>query len=184
MKRLLLGAGILVLALSCNKITVSADAGFTQFIKDIDCPVITCTEYKIPEYSGFKSFMTYKKFGKKTAQYELQLSAITDEYGFRKVDDYYMVAIGSHFNTSVGQRVDLVLENGEVIQCVVGDHKAKKDTDSANIFTKNNCMSEFIVDAKILDKTVKAKGDVSMFPNEQWDSPVIEVVVYDEFVTE
>ena len=182
MKRLLLGVGVF-LTLSCCKLDVSADAGFTQYIKEIECPPITCVEYKVPEYSGFKSFMTYKKFGKNTTQYALQQLAITDDHGFRKLDDYYMIAIGCYFNAEVGQRVDLVLENGEVIQCVVGDHKAKQDTDTAHIFTRNNCMSEFIVDAKVLDKTVKTKGDVSMFPNEQWNSPVVEVVVYEEFAT-
>lgn len=182
MKRLLLGAGVLILTLSYCKVSASANAGFTQYLEDIECPPIECTEYQVPEYSGFKSFMTYRKFGRKTTQYELQSFAVTDENGFRKVDDYYMVAIGSYFNAAVGQRVDLILENGEVIQCVVGDHKAKQDTDTAHIFSKNSCMSEFIVDIKVLDKTVKTRGDVSMFPDEQWNSPVVEVVVYEEFV--
>lgn len=182
MKRVLIGTCVLMMALSCNKLTAHANAGFTAFIEDIEVKPVQCMEYSIPEYSGFKSFMSYKLFGKKTEQYKLQQMALTDSKGFRRVDDYYVIAVGSYFNAKVGQRLDLVLENGEVIKCVVGDEKAEKDTDSSNIFSKNNCMSEFIVDIKTLETTVKSGGDVSLYPDEEWDSPVKEVILYEEFM--
>ena len=182
MKKFLIGVCALIVTLNCCKLNVRADAGFTKYIQDIDIPTVTCVEYSVPEYSGFKSYMSYKKFGKQTPQYKLQQCAVTDLDGFRRVDDYYMIAVGSYFNASVGQRIDLKLENGEVIKCIVGDAKANEDTDKANIFSKNNCLSEFLVDIKTLDKTVKSTGDVSCFSEEEWNSPVVEVVVYEEFL--
>lgn len=184
MKRVILGAGVLFLALNCHKLTVQADEGFTKYVQDIECTPFTCVEYSIPKYSGFKSYMSYSLFGKNTDQYTLQQMAVTDEEGFRRIDDYYVVAVGSYFGTSVGQRIDLKLLNGETIKCVVGDEKANKDTDKTNMFSKNNCLSEFLVDTKVLNTTVKNRGDVSYFPEEQWDSPVTEVIVYEEYLLE
>ena len=182
MKKVLFGAAMLLLSLNCCKLTVEANAGFTLFINNIEPTPIECVEYSIPEYSGFKSYMTYKLFHKKSDQYNLQQLAETDEYGFRRLGEYYIVAMGNYFDAQIGQRVDLVLDNGEVIKCVIGDEKAEKDTDSTNMFSKNNCLSEFLVDTKHLETTVKSRGDVSTFPNEQWDSPVTEVIVYEEFL--
>lgn len=184
MKKALAGALVLLLSLNCFKLTVKANAGFTSFVNSIEPTPIQCVTYSIPEYSGFKSYMSYKLFGKWTDQYELQQFAVTDEYGFRRFEDYYIIAMGTFFDSQIGQRVDLVLQNGEVIKCVIGDKKAEQDTDSSNMFSKNNCLSEFLVDTKNLETTVKSRGDVSHFPNEKWDSPVTEVIVYDEFLLE
>lgn len=180
MKGFLIGACLLAFTLQSNKLTDMPAAGITALIEDTEIPTIQCVEYTIPEYSGFKSFMSYKTFGKRSNQYKLQQLAVTDENGFRRVNDYYVVAVGSFFNARVGQRIDLILENEEVIKCVVGDEKADKDTDISNIFSRNNCMSEFVVDLKSLEDTVKNRGDVSFFPNEEWDSPVVKVIVYEE----
>lgn len=184
MRKVLLWVATTLLCLNCCKLTVSADAGFTKFLQEIQPEEFTCIEYTVPEYSGFKSYMSYRLFGKKTTQYKLQQMAITDEHGFRRIDDYYVIAVGNYFDASVGQRVDLKLENGEEIKCVIGDKKANKDTDKTNMFSKNDCLSEFLVDIKTLNSTVKDRGDVSVFPEKDWNSPVIEVIVYEEFLLE
>ena len=201
MRKVLLGMATALVFLNCCKLTVSADAGFTKFLHETEIEVtvdagfteflqniepeeITCTEYIVPEYSGFKSFMSYRLFGRNTLQYKLQQQATTDVQGFRKIEDYYIIAVGSCFDAQIGQRVDLKLKNGEVIKCVIGDQKADKDTDQSNMFSKNNCLSEFLVDIRTLNKTVKDRGDVSHFPEEEWNSPVTEVIVYEEFLLE
>lgn len=170
--------------LHCVKLTAYADEGFSKFLDDIDIPKIECESHDIPSYSGFKSFMSYRLFDKKTPQYKLQQSAYTDEYGFRRIDSYYMIAVGKYFDSSIGQRIDLVLKNGQVIKCVLGDVKAVEDTDETNMFSINDCLSEFLVDTRNLEKTIKKRGDVSAFPAEEWDSPVSRVIIYDEFVGE
>ena len=72
--------------------------------------------------------MGYKTITDKTSkQYELQQMAYTDEEGFRKIDNRYCVAIGTAFGVYTGQMLDVELENGTVIECIVGDIKKEKD---------------------------------------------------------
>jgi hypothetical protein len=143
---------------------------------------IASTEYTIPDYKGAKTYMTHKKkngsarFAKSSRQYALQQLAETEEMGFRVVDGRYCVAIGSHFNTQIGQYFDLVLDNGIVIPCVMGDLKSNSHTDASNIITvASGCASEFIVDKDVFRGTVvkQYKG---------WESKVKKIIVYDKYV--
>ena len=138
-------------------------------------------EYSVPETSGFKSFMSYKAITSKSSpQYKLQHEkAYTGKNGIRQVDGRYCVAIGSYFTNEIGALFDLVLENGTVIPCILADQKADKDTDSQNIITRHNgCLSEFIVDVGNLKREIARMGDVSYF-NNNWDSPVESIRVYE-----
>ena len=138
--------------------------------------------YNVKKYSGFKSWMPYNLFGKSTNQYKLQQLAVTGEYGIRYVDEYACIAVGTFANTKIGQRIDLVLENGTIIKCVMADEKSDKHTDSNNMFTINSdCCSEFIIDKSALDINAKRRGDMS-YCNEKWNSPVVQFYVYDENV--
>ena len=139
-------------------------------------------EFIIPNYSGKKSWMSYKAITNHSSpQWKLQTMATTDENGFRKVDGLYTVAVGTHFGAGIGTKLDLVLENGTVINCVVGDIKANQHTDGSNLFTANGCMSEFIVDKGSLNKAVKRDGNCSSL-SKAWNSPVAKVLVYDKKV--
>lgn len=163
-------------------------AGFSEFItiinidgagKEIDITSPKYTTYSIKNHSGLKSYMSYKALTSKSSyQYRLQQKADTDNNGFRKVNKRYCVAVGTVFNAQIGQYLDVELENGEIIKCIVGDIKADKDTDKSNTFTKNGCCLEFIVDTKHLDKTCKVMGDCSNLYNE-WNSPCKEYHIYD-----
>lgn len=143
----------------------------------------TNTEYKkytIPSNSGFKSYMSYKSITSKSSyQYKLQSQyAYTGNYGIRQVNGRYCIAIGTFSTASVGTYVDLILENGTVIPCIVGDFKAPVHTDSSNIVTLHNgCVSEFIVDINNLHSTAKRMGNVS-YCEDSWKSPVKEMKVY------
>ncbi len=132
--------------------------------------------YDIPENTGFKSFMGYKKLTC-WKQKRVQKIAETNEEGIRTVDGRYCIAVGTKFDAPVGQYIDVILENGEVIECVVGDIKADADTDKDNIFT-GKCCSEFIVDTKKIDKEVRYHGDMS-YANKKWNSPVCQIKTYD-----
>lgn len=137
-------------------------------------------DYEIPKYSGFKSYMSYKAITLKSSdQYKLQHeNAYTGEYGIRKINDRFCVALGSHFGSEMGMEFDLILENGTIIPCILADQKADIHTDSQNIITvASNCMSEFIVDMNKLDPLSKKMGDMS-YCNKNWDSPVVLVRVY------
>lgn len=137
-------------------------------------------EYSLPNNSGFKSYMSYKAITSKSSlQYKLQSQyAYTGDYGIRQVNNRFCVAIGTFSDAKVGTYIDLVLENGNVIPCIVGDFKANNHTDSNNMVTKHNgCVSEFIVDRSALHTTAKKMGDIS-YCREEWKSSVKTVIVY------
>ena len=137
--------------------------------------------YNIPNYSGMKSWMSWRSITSKSSpQYKLQQLAWTNGNGFRQVDGRYCVAIGMYFDCEIGDWVDLILENGTVIPAIVGDRKAMQHTDGSGLFTSaNNCMSEMIIDLDSLDHKVKNMGDCS-YLTESWHSRVVQVIIYDK----
>ena len=119
---------------------------------------------------------------KSSQQYKLQKIAYTGTYGIRQYDNRYCVAIGTAFNADVGTYFDLILANGTVITCVVADIKADRHTDSNNMITvANGCLTEFIVDSSALNRNAKRMGDIS-YCNEDWNSRVEKIRVYDKNV--
>ena len=147
-----------------------------NYISDEECEFVM---YDVPKTRGFKSYMPYTAItNKKSKQYKLQQIASTGAYGIRVVDSRYLVAIGTAFNAEVGTYIDLILEDGFVIPCIVGDVKSPRHTDSSNMITMHNgCVSEFIIDSKALHKSIKRSGDVSSC-NENWNGCVRAIVVY------
>lgn len=153
---------------------------------DLTAKYVSYETYGAPENSGFKSFMDYRTItNTDSKQYKLQqYYAETGEYGIRMVDSRYIVAIGTYFTSDIGQYFDIILENGTVIPCILGDQKADVDTDSDNIITKHNgCMSEFIVDSDALNEDVKFHGDMS-YCSKDWDSPIKTIKVYNRNIFE
>ena len=113
-------------------------------------------------------------------QYKLQQIAYTGTYGIRMYDGRYCIAVGTAITSDVGVYIDIILENGTVIPCIVGDIKADIHTSAENIFTLNSiCCSEFIVDMNHLDPYVKLTGNVSKACTE-WDSKVAKFKVYND----
>lgn len=147
---------------------------------------LPCTYYKVPSNTGFKSFMDYTTITMpESEQYIIQSSyAETGNYGIRIVYNRYCIALGSYFTDNVGQYVDLILENGTVIPCVLAEQKADIDTDYTNTYTvANGCLSEFIVDINSLNKDVLKHGDIS-YCREEWNSPVVSIRVYEKNIFE
>ncbi len=150
------------------------------------------TEYHIPSsfvnpvsgktvsYKGGKTIERSSKitYGKSGIINDL---ASPDQDGFMKLDDRYLIAVGSRFNAQPGQYIDLILGNGVIINCIMGDAKDDKDTDSTNTFTyRSRCCSEFIIDSKSIRSDIYNRGNASL-KYSFWDSPVVRVVVYDEY---
>lgn len=156
------------------------NAGFTTFINEIDTfDIPTKQNHLIIGHNGMKTFMNYTTITNTSSnQYVLQQISYTDEDGFRKINNRYCVAIGTAFETSVGQIFDVELENGTIINCVVGDIKDDRDTDVSNVFTSQGCCLEFIVDIPKLDGIIKTLGDCSSKCDE-WNSPCFQYVIYD-----
>lgn len=153
---------------------------------DLTAKYVSYETYDAPNNSGFKSFMDYRTItNTDSKQYMLQQHyAETGEHGIRMADSRYIVAIGTYFTSDVGQYFDIILENGTVIPCILGDQKADVDTDSDNIITKHNgCMSEFIVDSDALNEDIKFHGDMS-YCLKDWDSPIKTIKVYNRNIFE
>jgi len=121
-------------------------------------------DYDTPPDNSFKSYMDYRTITDTTSrQYELQKQADTDWCGMRMIDGRYCVAVGSYYSTTVGQAVDVIMENGSTIHCIVADLKQDIHTDSANRQNPNGSVVEFLVDTDILHSCIQRTGDISYF---------------------
>lgn len=190
MKKLTL---IFLLLMTCN-IKCKASEGIWEYIENIPTEVVVapsieveeiepkqplCREVQINNHNGMKTWMPHNVFGKNTQQYKLQQYAETDSLGFRCINGRYLAAIGTGADVDIGQFFDVVLENGEIIPCIVGDVKSPTDTKSDNLTNKiSGCVCEFIVDKKVLAERIKKSGDVS-YIDESYDSSIKKIVVYD-----
>ena len=129
----------------------------------------------------FKSYMRHTAITRTTSdQYKLQNSekTYTGQYGIRMVGERYCIALGSAYSNKIGTWIDIILENGTYIPCILADQKADKDTDSTNrVHISDGSLVEFVVDIDSLDSVIKRTGNVSNACDD-WNSPVNKVIVY------
>ncbi len=170
----------------CVKFHVETKSGtnlITAYVKSEYVSTEKCSyiEYPVPN-NTIKSYMDYTAISsKKSKQYKLRQNSYTGNYGIRQVNGRYCVAVGSYFTTEIGTYMDLILENGNTIPCILADCKANKDTDTNNVITHDGSLAEFVVDTPCLSKTVKYMGDIST-ATEDWESPIIEIKIYERKV--
>ena len=144
----------------------------------------TLEEMKVPNCdTSFKSYMSYKCItNKDSEQYKLQLSACTDNMGLRKVDDYYLVAMGTYYSDTIGDKFRITLEGDKTFDVMIGDIKADIHTDNSNMYSpvynengtfKSANVIEFIIDTKAVDKKVRLMGDVSAY--EEFKGNIVKI---------
>lgn len=146
-------------------------------------PVINYTVYNVPDKYKSKDMKSFMHYGKITyevsPQYKLQRYANTAPNGIRTVNGRYCIALGSYFTHEVGQYVDIVLENGMVLECILGDQKSDKHTDAAHIAHRSDgSVLEFVVDGSKIAQKCWTYGNMS-YAHAEWKSPVAQVIVYD-----
>lgn len=140
---------------------------------------------KLPELEGYNGKKTYEPYTTITSvnswQYKLQQKAYTNEDGFRMINGRYMIATGSGVSHDIGRYIDIVLENGTVIPCVIGDAKDDAHTDQEfHIMTKkSHCVSEFLVDTSVMNPDLQLSGNMSNY-REEWNSKVVKFILYDK----
>lgn len=136
-------------------------------------------KYDTPNNDSFKSYMDYRTLSDKTSlQYDLQQQAYTDSLtGIRMVNNRYLIAVGSYYTTEIGSYIDVIMNNGTVIQCVLGDVKNDNHTDLTNRQNPNGSVVEFIVDINTLNSVVKQQGDIS-YVNEDFEGEIDCIYVY------
>lgn len=151
--------------------------------------VLLCASmiFSVPEdiSTDFKSYMDYRCItNTNSSQYKLQKYAWTDENGLRRYDDYYLVALGSYYSSTVGDCFKITLDTGETFDVMVGDCKADCDTDSTHMYHPmrdgSGNVIEFIVDTKELPKEVRRMGTVSAIDIFEGNVESIEKIEYME----
>lgn len=111
--------------------------------------------------TGFKAYMDYRALtNRASTQYSLQQDAYTNEAGFRMYDGYYMVALGTFYAQSAGEKFHIVLDSGVEFDVITGDIKSDAHTDSKHQHRNGNIV-EFIVDTKLISRECRVRGDMS-----------------------
>lgn len=133
------------------------------------------------------SYMDWRTITDQTSdQWKLQnWYSITDwTTGIRTVNGRYSVAVGSTVSVEKGRYIDVYLENGTIIPCVISDTKADYDTwGNEGIVGNDGSVIEFIVDTDVMSVidigSVSDMGDYK-YLSDDWNSPVdhIDVLTY------
>lgn len=125
----------------------------------------------------FKSYTNYKvlKQDPSYPTWQLQMKAYTDSRGFRRIDDYYLCAIGTGWGLKVKDKAIVYLSTGESFKMIMCDTKANKHTDSKNIYTlSDRSIVEFYIDKSVFSDP-KKHGDVSKIYSE-FSGRVVNIV--------
>lgn len=136
--------------------------------------------YSLPKNSGFKAWMDYRTITKKDSpQYSMQMESETGESGLRMKDGRYCVAIGTGFKAPVGTNVDVFLDTGRILKCIVGDIKSNQHTDQeTHTMSYKGNVVEFIIDTDSLDEDAMYHGDISAIP--EFGGSVRTIIVYNK----
>lgn len=155
----------------------------TEFLQDDDPIKDGVIRYAVQQdKAGRKSMESYTSITCTTSrQYYLQTIATSDpKTGIRMINGRYLIGVGSYYTHNIGQYVDVILENGEIIPCIIGD--AKQD-----IHTYANCSIgldggavEFIADFGYTPSICYGWGSMSYNPYADWYSSVKALVLYNQ----
>ena len=136
-----------------------------EVVVPVDSPAQSWNALPMPETvcGDFKTYMDYRKITNKSSkQWELQQVAVTNDNGFRVIDDKPLVAVGTCYAKEAGKLLRITLDSGKQFEVIVGDIKQDRHTDANNQFVEfNGNMIEFIVDTKKVDPLLIKLGDVS-----------------------
>lgn len=134
--------------------------------------------------TNMKTYMDYKKIANKSsAQYKLQKrdDIYTDEEGFRRIGDYFVVAVGTYYTSVVGTQLEIELSTGRTFKAIVGDIKDNRHTDKMNRqHNIDGSVLEFLVDTKHMDKFSKKMGDVSHADKADLKGDVVSIIVFED----
>jgi hypothetical protein len=131
-------------------------------------------ELPIETNGAKKTLLRHNLIKRKTSdQYKLQQNAWTDDEGFRRYEEFYMIALGTYYVDYIGQRFDILFEDGSLIRAVIGDVKWDDGTDAKRQYHLCDLsIVEFIIDESVFDPILFIDGDCSSLIGE---GAVIEI---------
>ena len=138
------------------------------------------TEKDVPSNNSFKSYMDADTItSRNTDQYKLKAKYVIDEQtGIWTVDERYCIAVGSYYTQSIGTYIDVVMENGSTLHCILGECKRNRDTDYTNRQNPNGSVVEFIVNTSSMPSMVRKMGNCS-YACEEMKGEIKSIIVYD-----
>lgn len=63
-------------------------------------------------------------------------------------DDYYAIAMGSFYGSTIGTKYKITLDTNQVIYCILCDQKADIHTNSTHQYSSHNDILEFIINVR------------------------------------
>lgn len=125
--------------------------------------------------SSWKTWMDKKYItNKSSAQYKLiEKWGWVDSQGFMRVsgerdlgitDDYYMIALGSYYGTTMGTKYKFTTNTGNVFYGILSEAKDKSETNALQQYgAANKDIIEFLVHIPSLNKEVKSWGNANVY---------------------
>lgn len=124
--------------------------------------------------SSWKTWMDYRKVtSKNSPQYKfIHKWGWSDSEGFMRcsgesdlgvTDDYYLIALGSYYGTTIGTKYKITTDTGNVFYGALADCKADRHTNSTNQYAGHNDVVEFLVNDDILNKQVRRTGNANVY---------------------
>ena len=159
-----------------KKIIAMIIAMMTIFTITANAVEVTYTELGVPNInSSWKTWMPYDAVtNKSSAQYALRIKwGWTDSQGFRRVngerdlgitDDYYMIALGNYYGTTMGTKYRFTTDMGNVFYGILSDAKGYPEVNNTKQYgLANKDIVEFLVDDNILNPLVKQWGTCNVY---------------------
>ena len=136
-------------------------------------------EKDVPPNNSFKSYMDADTIrSSNTDQYKLKAKYVLDsQTGIWTVDERYCIAVGSYYTQSIGTYIDVVMENGSTLNCILGECKRNRDTDYTNRQNPNGSVVEFIVNTSSTPSMVRKMGNCS-YACEEMKGEIESIIVY------
>lgn len=124
--------------------------------------------------SSFKTWMDYRKVtNTRSAQYKfIRKWGWIDGQGFMRcsgerdlgiTDDYYLIALGSYYGTTIGTKYRITTDNGNVFYGALADCKADCHTNATHQYASHKDVVEFIVYQPLLNRNVRRMGNANVY---------------------
>ena len=121
-------------------------------------------DLEVPDVPDFKSWTNFRKsVNRNSGQWAILNSegTWTDDNGFRRKGDDYMVAMGSYYTRSLGDRFKITTDKGNVFTVTICDWKNDAHTDAKHQYSVGTgCIVEFYVDNNLCS-AVRTSGSAS-----------------------